>query len=382
MAQRKITVMHVLNFLSLAGLEYGVIKLVNRMPHDEFESVVCTLTGKQPGVEEVIDPRVRVVTLSKGSGIDLGTVRRLARLSRQVRPDIVHSHNWGAYVYTALARPLSRRGYFIHGEHGRDAAEQQLSLGQRLFIAATKRSVDRFTTVARHLADDVCRAWRVPREKIFVSQNGVDLDRFRVEEPRAAIRRSLGISETAPVIGTVASFRPVKDFATLFAAASRLTRRYPDLVVAIAGSHRRAEVVEQFQADAIARCAPARAVFLGSRKDIERVMRAFDVYVNSSRYEGMSNTILEAMASGCPVVASDVPGNREVLADGRFGNLFPVGHPQILAETIALLVDNAEVRERLVRDQLERVRKSFASEVTVDRYVRFYRAIVGKETNA
>lgn len=374
----RIRVMHVINYLGLGGMEYGVIKLANLLPSNEFESMIVVMGGRRPGIEAYIDPKVKVVEMERRPGVDLRAVWRVAQAQRSYKPDVVHSHNWGGYFYTAAAQYLNHASCFVHGEHGRDTAEWRMSKAQQWFIAATKRKVFRFTTVAQHLASDLCDVWGVSPDRVVVMPNGVDLARYQIEESRDAIRESIGAPLRSTVIGTVATIRPIKDIATLYAAVAQLAKAGRDIVLVIAGSYPNKYEVEQFIARSTELCAPARLIYLGIRKDVARLMRCFDVYVNSSFFEGMSNTVLEAMASGCPVVASNIPGNRELLADGHLGNLFSVGQPQELAERISSLLDNTEVRERLAHDQLERVRSTYASEVMVEKYARFYRTIVEK----
>lgn len=375
---KKTRILHVLNYLSFAGMETGVIKLANRLPKDEFETTICVLEGCAPGIMSVVNSDVKVVELHKKPGFDPGVALQLRRLSRNIDAHVVHSHNWGTYVYAALAKALGARGEFVHGEHGRDAADLRISLRQRLFMAATRHLVRRYTSVALHLAEELEAAWQLPKGRFAVLPNGVDLERFALKESPVEIRRLLGLPARAIVIGSVGNMRPIKGFPTVFEAASRLARRYPELLVVICGgSSSGRTVIDSEQAAAAAQCAPAKVVFLNSRPDVERVLRTFDVFVNSSYLEGMSNSILEAMASDCPVIASDIPGNREVLQGGEMGNMFPAGDAKALAERISALLDDSHKRDELVARQRAWVSEMFSAQVSLRRYVDFYREISG-----
>lgn len=382
--EKKIRILHVLNYLGFAGMETGVIKLANRLPKENFETIICVLGDSAPGIRGVIDPSVRVVELNKSEGFDPKVAWRLARLTRSADVDIVHSHNWGTYVYAALAKMLGAQGQFVHGEHGRDAADLHISIRQRVFLRATRFLVKRYTSVARHLSDELSSAWRVPTRQFAVLPNGVDLERFALPESPEEIRCSLAIPVGATVIGAVGNIRPIKGFPTIFEAAAQLATRYPNLVVVMCGGSAAGRTVpDSEQSACAAQCAPAKIVFLHSRLDVERVLRTFDIFVNSSYLEGMSNSILEAMASDCPVVASDIPGNREILQDGGMGNLFPPGDARALADRIAELLDDPQRRMALIRRQREWVTQVFSAKASVDRYVQFYREIAcvpGRET--
>jgi glycosyltransferase involved in cell wall biosynthesis len=369
--------MHVLDSLGFAGMEQGVIRLVNGLSSNSFESVICVLRTMQLGVEKAVSPKVAIEVLGpSGAGFQPRSVIRLAKTIGRLQPDIIHSHNYGSYIYTAMARVMNNTGQFVHGEHGRESPEWRLSRAQRVFISGTKGRVNWFTTVAEHLVGDLSRTWGVGREKIVALQNGVDLARFHVDEPAAETRRSLGIEEGAYVIGTIANFRPVKDYETFFSAVSEVARRKPGVTVLIAGTHSSSDYVKQFIRNGIGACEPARAIFLGCRPDVERIVRAMNVYVNCSHYEGMSNTILEAMAGSCPVVATDVLGNREIFGNGINGHLFPPGDSSALAARISALRDNPGLSRQYVEEQLGRVRSTFSKEVSINRYAHFYMDVV------
>ena len=131
-SRRPIRLMHLITTLALSGLEYGVIKLVNRLPEDRFESTICCLSGTQPDAREAVQPHVRVVELNKRKGVDLAVVPKLLKSMRRFDTQILHSHNWGTYPYAVAAQLLGHGVRLVHGEHGRETPDWTLTRLQRL----------------------------------------------------------------------------------------------------------------------------------------------------------------------------------------------------------------------------------------------------------
>jgi glycosyltransferase involved in cell wall biosynthesis len=230
MKNKAIRILHLVDWLGLAGMEYGIIKLVNRLPYERFEPIICCLIGKQAGVDEILEPHVKTVVLGKQRGIDLKILWKVAQLTKMYNIDILHSHNWATYPYAAVARFINNNLRWVHGEHGRETQKYLLSKKQKYFIAFTKRHIERITSVAAHLADDLVHTWKVDRNRVFVIPNGIDLDTFNIKESQTVIRQSLGLDISNLVIGTVGGFRLVKDHKTLFAAVGCVARQQDNII--------------------------------------------------------------------------------------------------------------------------------------------------------
>ena len=338
-----IRVMHVVNVLSLSGMEHGVIKQVNRLDPARFAPSICCLAFQRDETHAVLDPRVPVHELRKSSGRDLGLVPRLAALLARERVDIVHSHNWQTFFYTVAAASLAGVSLRVHGLHGREAeapSARQIRLSRWL-----ARRVSRLIAVSNDLGRELVKDWGVPAERVSVIPNGVDLDGFAHPGPVEGLREELGLAPEHRVIMTVGGLRPVKDYPTLIRAFARVHAARPEARLVIVGGERGGGSQGELAALAVSLGVGGAVLFPGVRQDVSRLLALSEIYVNSSVFEGMSNTILEAMAASRPVVATDVGGNPELVRHGVNGFLVPPRDEAALAERLAeLLADPALIK--------------------------------------
>lgn len=217
----KVKILHTLHSLQVGGLENGVVNLINSLDSDRFEHAICCITTSGPMADRIIHP-VEVVTLGKGRGGDYLLPLKLARAIKKVGPDIVHTRNWGAIDGVVAAR-LAGVHRVIHGEHGREATDLTGTNKRRLMIRKILHPlVARFVTVSAELKTWLVRDVSVPEGKVVQIINGVDADRFRPADDKAAAKTKAGLPPSSFVIGSVGRLDPVKDYSTLirgFAAA-------------------------------------------------------------------------------------------------------------------------------------------------------------------
>lgn len=335
-------VAHVIHRLSIGGLENGVVNLVNHMPRERFRHAVVCLTDYTEFRARIVSPEVEVIALHKRPGHDVGLYRRLWGALRRLRPAIVHTRNLGtleAQVFACLAGVRGR----VHGEHGWNAAGPEGEPVRHHRLRCLLRPcVGHYVALGGEIARYLEGRVGAPRARISCIFNGVDTQRFH---PGGAGRRALLPPGFAPadavVLGTVGRLQNVKDQPTLARAFVRALAGHPAararlrLVIVGEGEHR-AEV------EAILQAADARALawMPGAREDVPALLRALDVFVLPSRAEGVSNTILEAMASGLPVIATRVGANAELLEAGATGVLVPPAAPEPMAAAILAYLDD------------------------------------------
>ena len=268
-------------------------------------------------------------------------VTRLAALFRRTRPHVVHSHNWPTYVYTAMAARLARTRGWIHGEHGyEDERSIDHRLGTKRLLA---RGAARFTTVSRHLEQVLIERWRVAPERIRRVPNGVDLARFDPGKDSIRVREALGIASGSQVVMSIGRFGAVKDFPTLIRGFARVRSSRPAVRLVLVGAGETGALEQVARELGVA----DSVIFAGPRADVPELLGFCDLYINSSRFEGMSNTILEAMAMGRPVIATAVGGNTELVREGETGFLVPPADPVRLGETMERLLSEPELARRM-----------------------------------
>jgi sugar transferase (PEP-CTERM/EpsH1 system associated) len=377
-ATRPVRVMHVLHCLGTdgrtGGMEYGVIKLVNAADRTRVQSAVCSTRTADPALVKLLDPEVPYYECGARRGNDPWLVVSLCRLFRRFRPDIVHTHAWGTLLEGMLAAQLARVPVIVHGEHG---TLQSKPYQLRIQRFAWGRA-DRVVSVSSRLAERLARDVGFDAQRIHTIRNGVNLERFG-PALRPDGRRALGLAEDAIAIGIVGRLVDVKDHATLLRAFARVADRDSRTVLVIAGDGPLGTPLRE-QAAALG-IAP-RVRFLGHRDDVERVLAALDVFVLSSSSEGMSNTILEAMASGVAVVATHVGGADELVVDGETGLLVPAGDPDMLASALLRLAGDPRLRRDMAGAGMRRAHEEFGLPRMVAGYQALYDSLMPSRERA
>jgi sugar transferase (PEP-CTERM/EpsH1 system associated) len=361
-----IRIIHIMNALAVAGMEVGVIKLVNRQDPRHFRSIICCLTVAMENARPLLDPRTTVVVLGKRRGIDANMVVKLVRLFRKERPHIVHSHNWATLLYTVIAAKIARVPVVIHGEHGyEDQAAIERRLGTKRLLA---RHVTRLTTVSSNIERLLIDLWKVPPEQVTYIPNGIDLDRFPEGADASGLRSEFGLQPSNRVLMSIGRFVPVKNFPFLIRSFARVRERHPEARLLLVGAGDR----EGLAALADSLGVGEAVLYPGTRGDVPALLNLADVYVNSSTFEGMSNTILEAMAASRPVVATAVGGNHELVREGETGFLVPSGDEEALVDRLHTLLDDDALRSEMGAAARKVVARDHPITRTVDGYNAMY----------
>jgi sugar transferase (PEP-CTERM/EpsH1 system associated) len=365
---------HVVYRFDYGGLENGVVNLINGLPEASFRHAIIALTEASDFRRRIRRQDVSVHALNKRQGKDPGAYMRLFRLLRQLRPAIVHTRNLGTLDCTLVAR-LAGVPSRIHGEHGWDTYDPD---GTNRKYRALRRmlnpTIDRFVTVSRELEQWLVQNVGIRAAKVQRICNGVDTDVFK---PRVSRERQLLPAERFPqqsiVVGSVTRFQEIKDPLNLvrgFIAARRDPRGQALRLLMIGDGSLRAPA----QALLDEAGESANAWLPGSRDDVAALLGEMDVFALSSRREGISNTVLEAMASGVPVVASATGGNLELIEDGRTGMLVPPADSEAIARALLSYASDDSLRERHGHAARARAEREYSLRRMLSDYENLYRA--------
>jgi sugar transferase (PEP-CTERM/EpsH1 system associated) len=367
-------VVQLIHRLAVGGLENGLVNLINYTPEERYRHAIVCLTDYSDFRQRIRRADVPVIALQKHAGQDFGLYTRLWRVLRHLRPDIVHTRNLPALECLAVAA-LARVPGRIHGEHGRDMYDLDGSnFKYNLLRKAMRPLVHRYIAVSTDLAAWLVHTVGVRSARVTQLHNGVDLQRFH---PRTGAGPSLGPEGFAPpgtlVLGTIGRMETVKDQPTLVRAFLHLLAAEPEArkrvrVVMIGDGPLRGE------SQKLLRAADAEhlAWLPGERTDIPEMMRALDLFVLPSLREGISNTILEAMASGLPVVATRVGGNPELVVEGETGMLVPPLDPVALAAAIRRYLVDGDLLTRHGQAGRRKAEGRFSIEAMVNGYLNVY----------
>ena len=375
-------IMHVIYRLAVGGLENGLVNLINRIPADRYRHAIVSLTDISDFRERIVRPDVECIALHKRPGHDVRMLWNLWHLFRTRRPRIVHSRNLAA-LDAQLPAWLAGVPVRIHGEHGRDVHDLDgNSRKYRWLRRGFRPLIHRYVPLSRDLEDYLRGPVGVPESRICLICNGVDTQRFRPATTRAGVLPSGFAREDSLVIGTVGRLEAVKDQLTLVKAFVELVRSLPEgerlrLVLVGEGSLRAA--IEALLTEA----GLTRQVWLaGARDDVPALMAALDLFVLPSLAEGISNTVLEAMACGLPVVATRVGGNAELVEEGKTGFLVERDDPTAMAVALAGYVHNSDLRREHGTAARQRIEAQFSLDGMVARYTDLYDELCRHPTDA
>jgi len=351
--------------LKLGGAERQVAALAGRFVQDGHAVAIVSLTT---GQEVTLDPRVevRVLGMRKTPWSMLGALAGVRRFVRQWQPDVIHAHMVHANLF---ARLLTRLGDFPPVICSAHSAQE----GGRLRMLAY-RATDGWDTLTTHVSavarQRMIEAGAMRPQRFEVMPNGIDMERFRPDAAvRVQTRAVLGIHANTAVILNVGRLVPEKDQLTLIQAFARMADQHDArLLIAGEGPQRPALASAIDQHPGLAQ----RVALLGARDDVPALLNAADLFVLSSRVEGMPLVIGEAMACGLPVVATDAPGVEELL--GGRGDIVPVGDADALARAIAgklrLTSDGAAAEEAAGRRA--RIERDFSLAAVAQRWLDIY----------
>ncbi len=366
--------MHIIYALGTGGLENGLVNIINRMPAERYRHVIVCLTEAHDFKNRINVAGVEVIELHKQPGQDLGLYGRLWRVIRTQKPDVIHTRNLNALEMQLVAF-FASGAKRVHGEHGRDVSDLHGQNRKYNLLRKIVRTIlHRYIAVSQDLAHWLQKTVSVAPEKIAQIYNGVDQAHFFPKQGLASKILPCHLStEDVLIIGTVGRLAAVKDQLSLVSAFCKLVNRNPEyrkkLRLVIVGDGPSRRDIESLITDSKLEDLSWLA---GDRSDISELLRAMDIFVLPSLGEGISNTILEAMATGLPIIATDVGGNSELVDPDVNGFLVRTGDSDQLADSIEVLVQNTEKRQSFGVASRQKIAEKFNWERTVESYMEVY----------
>lgn len=365
-----IKVLHIVYALAHGGIENGLVNLVNKMSK-EFSHVICSLTTSTNFKERIKNRNVKIIELNKKSGNDLFIPFKIGKIIKEEKVDIVHSRGWPTLVEGFLGAKLNRKP-FIFGFHGKtyeeatESLKKRRILAQKLLIKFTKKVI----ILSPSLKESYLKELNIKDNSNFcVIRNGVDIERFNLSIDKNKKREELSIKPEDYLIGTVGRIDQVKDHSTLLKGFAMLIKEIPNLKLCIIGDGPYKNVIlEESKKLGI----KEKVIFLGMREDIPELLKIIDLYVQTSIYEGISNTLLEAIASKVPVIATNVGGTPDIIIDNQTGLLIPPKEPYKIKEAVLKLYNNYELRNKFVEAGFKKIEEEFSINSMIKNYEKLY----------
>lgn len=322
---RKLRVCHVSMCLLTGGLERLLVEFGRNRNGERFETTFVALDGTGRPAEDLRRQGHHVECVADVVSGKIARLRRLTQIFREGKFDIVHTHNTLPHFYGALAARMAGVPVVVNSQHGRGCGSGWKA---KLQFRLANRLSDRVVGVSEDAAE-LCRRDDIrSAERTMAIWNGVDLDRFEYHGPAAQ-----------PIAISVARLSPEKDFATLIRAVWILVKDCPEFRLKIVGDGAERSKLEGLVDELNLK---NHVEFLGERSDISELLSQAGFFVSSSRTEGISLTLLEAMAVGLPVVTTRVGGNPEIVVDGKTGRLVAAESPEELALAMRDLLNERE----------------------------------------
>jgi glycosyltransferase involved in cell wall biosynthesis len=359
---------YVIGELGTGGAEYQLFELVRGLDRARFAPTVFALATGGYWAERIGALGVPVVELPSRHSMELGRLRRLRRHLRELAPHVLHTVLWSGNAYGRLAALGLDIPVVITAERNVIRRPGWQRLVERLLDATT----DRYLVNSAAIVEELTTRGGLPRAKMDVVHNGIDLATVPPFDPdRSRARAALGFDPARRLVAQVGRLEPQKDYPTYLAAAARVAARVPDVDFLVVGDGRlRAELEREAARLGVAE----RVRFTGVRHDVPALLGAVDVLALTSRWEGLPNVVIEAMASGAVAVATDVGGALELVVPDETGIVVPVGRPDVVADGIAGLLDDSARARRMALAARRRIEERFTVAAMVARTTAVYDA--------
>jgi glycosyltransferase involved in cell wall biosynthesis len=356
----KFNVLHVISKLPVGGVENMLSKVVKDYDKALYDVSICCIKEGGDIADDLIRSGYDVIILNKMKkhGFDAGTVTALYKYIRKKNIHILRTHQYHANLYGRIAGVLARVPVIIPSFHSRYESPNKPKIHRRFINHFLSYFSDTLVAVSNTVAMDITRYDKVNPKKIRINYNGVVIDKFNLDISKQEAREVLGIAADRYIIGTVGRLREEKGHSLLLKAASRLR----DCQVLIAGD---GPLLKELQELAASRHINCRFMGQISPNKVPLFLRALDIFCFPSYWEGLATSLIEAMATGLPVVASDIPSHREVLNEA--GLFIRPGDTRELTRTLEKLMDDPSIRLSLSNKARERA-KLFSLEKTVKTY--------------
>jgi len=366
-APRKTRLVQITHDLDLGGLQQVVYNICRTIDRNKFDvSVICLRErGCFAADVEALGIPVYLVE-QKADGVDYFGFFKVARLLREIGADVIHTHNTQPFMDGTVGAMLARVKTVIHTDHARVFPDKT-----RYMVIEKLMSLYAYRVVgcSQHTSQQLIRYEKISPSKIVTIPNGIDGSRFEVNIDKQAKRAELGLRPNGPVMGLAVRLSDQKGITFLLKAMPTILQSHPDTTLLIAGDGDLKSALQQEAADL---GISANVVFCGPRKDIPQLLKLLDIYVLPSKWEGLPMVILEAMAAGCPVVATNVGGNATAVIDGVTGRLVAPENPAALIQALMPLLDSEALRAQYATQARKLFDEKFTADAMTRQYERLY----------
>ena len=357
------------------GAEMYVRRVAPLLCQSGWNLRVVTFVSGGDLIDDLRAEGVLVIELGLRHNADLSVIARLDRLWRSDPPDLLHTHHYHAGLIGRIVAHRSGIAPVVVHQHGAERARSTL---RSLLDRATTIWVTRYVSPCHAVARVLATREHIQPSRIEVIYNGVDPSPFVVHPSRTTLPQGWPVPTGAKVVGSVGRLSPEKGQRWLLEALALLIHKGQDLHAVLVGEGRSLrDLQNQAQHLGIA----DRVHFPGTQREVQDWLAHFDLFVLPSEWEGVSLALLEAMACGLPVIASNTGGTPEIVQDGETGLLVPPRDPKSLAGAMQRLLGDPFLRNQIGQSGRARVMESFSIQKTVSRLNQLYQGLLPLSSN-
>ena len=369
---KQIKILRIVNSLCEAGLENGVKNFIANAQN--YENVIVCLNKKMGDVSGL--NQIRIYELKKIKGVGLDIPFKIAKIIREEKPHILQMHNMDPFQQGMLATIISDVPIKIYVDH--NSFVTKTSKKAKMLSRILAKRLDRIIAVSDEVKSKLVGALGVEPDKIKVILNGTDTKKFDKEFNIEEIKSGLGLKKEEKIVTIVAGLRGVKDHMTLIKAFSIMVRKEKNAKLLIVGTGEE-DVKKKIKSEIERNQLEEKVILLGLRRDIPEILSVTDVSVLSSLSEGTSQTIMESMAAGKPVVATNVGGNPVLVKNGINGYLVPPKNQEMMAEMILKLLKDKKLRDKMGKEGRKMVEEHFNIQRVIRDYESVYKELLKKK---
>lgn len=375
---KNITIMQIIYSLDVGGMENVLVDIVNNFKSSFINPrfIICCIAKSGNTAKKIRKGNVKIISINKKVGNDFLLPLKLTRIMTRENVKLVHTHGWGAYYDGVISAIMAGKIPIIHTVHGKFFENLACEKIRRIYLQRLlSLQTDKIVTVSKDLQTYYSRLLHNSR-KIYCIYNGVDINKFNTSKNKDQVKRKLGLNPDDLVVGTVGRLDPIKDHETILKSASLVLKDLPNTKFLIIGDGLLKKNLEEL---AFKLKINNDVIFLGERNDIPELLNVMDIFILSSLFEGNSKTLLEAMATGLPIIATNVGGNRELIEDRKTGILIPPSDKNYMADILKLINRDYKAYQFLGIQAREKVEKDFSIENMIFKYSKLYEEIITKK---
>jgi len=372
MKMQNFKLMYIIHSLGVGGSEKLISNMAVELKRRGFDCTICCLNSLGEWGKKLKKKGFNIFVLDKKEGVDLNISKKIKAIVEKERPDILHAHHYTPYFYAVLSNFSYHRPKLIFTEHGRFYPDR-VRIKRVIFNYFAKFFTDTITGVCDFTKYSLSKYEMFPQNKIRVIYNGIKPEKYEIDIDKHLKKRQLNLNFDDKIIGTIGRLCAIKNHYMLIQAFGRVKKHIKNAKLLIVGD---GELRDRLEALSKKMNLTTDIIFLGEREDVPGLMKIFDVFVLSSNSEASSLALLEAMASGLSVVATNVGGNPELMKNNETGILVSRGDYKKFADAIIRILQNPTLQKVMGEKGKERIIEKFSFNRMMDEYIRLYRNLL------